>query len=168
MKVFASSKSKSTVNKIVIAYGGGSVIDKAKVYCKKHNKKLIAIPTTASGASMTSHAVKWGKTKQNIVTEVPITVLPPFLITLDKTARFDTDMDIICHLIDVLQKCSDNDRVAIGCDIGKWLEKYGSGLTHKKSYPLTLKHKYSHGKALRYVIIPCIEEAYPLQSEIIL
>ena len=45
----------------VIAIGGGSVIDTAKIISKN---SIIAIPTTYSGASQTSHAVYWHNGKK--------------------------------------------------------------------------------------------------------
>ena len=164
MKIFASKSTKHLLSKLNIAIGGGGVIDKAKIQSKKEGKVLLAIATTGAGATETSHAVVWGKTKSNVKTPIPISISCPFEIKLSRKARQDTDIDILCHLIDILQKCTDNDRVEIGKEVGRWLEKYGSGLTHKPSYEYTLKQGLTHGASLRKVIIPCIEKAYPIDK----
>ena len=91
---FISKSNKKNAKKIMIAMGGGAIIDKAKIYAKKHNKILIAIPTTGSGASETSHAVIWGKTKQNVDTAKPISIVPPFQVKLSKKDRINTTYDI--------------------------------------------------------------------------
>lgn len=141
----------------MIAIGGGAVIDRAKIYAKKHGKKLIAIPTTGAGASETSHAVVWGKTKENIPTDIPIGILPPFKIELSKKSRNDTRADILGHIVDYLNVCSDNELVELGMYAGRLIEKHPTNLTHPLSYPLTLKGM-SHGEAVGTVLPQCIKE----------
>lgn len=148
MKYFVSKSNRKHLKKLVLAIGGGSEIDKAKIYAKKNSMFCIAIPTTASGASETSHSVVWGDTKINIDTDIPYSLLPPFRVKLSRKVRCQTTMDCLGQLVDVLNVCSDNDLVEIGRQVGKWLEKYPSNLTHPMSYPLTLKYGVPHGFAV--------------------
>lgn len=148
MRYFVSKSNRKYLNKLVLAIGGGSTIDEAKIYCKKNKKICIAIPTTASGASETSHAVVWGKEKINIKTDKPVSIGPPNNIRLSKRTRSITTLDLLGQLVDVLNVCSDNDLIEIGRQVGQWLEKYPSNLTHPMSYPLTLKYGIPHGFAV--------------------
>lgn len=148
MRYFVSKSNRKYLNKIVVAIGGGSIIDEAKIYCKRNRKICIAIPTTASGASETSHAVVWGKEKINIKTDTPLSFSPPRNVRLSKRTRSITTLDCLGQLVDVLNVCSDNDLIEIGRQVGKWLEKYPSNLTHPMSYPLTLKYGVPHGFAV--------------------
>jgi len=159
MKVFTSKRSKKIADKLVIAIGGGSVIDEAKIYAKKKKKKLIAIPTTGSGASETSHAVVWGHTKRNVKTDRPITVLPPVKVNLDKTTKRNTIYDILGHVVDYLNVCSDNELIEVGRYAGSLIEQHPTNLTHPASYPRTLKG-IPHGEAVGEVLIPCIRKAF--------
>ena len=53
----------------VIAIGGGSVVDTAKIIC--YNRAKVT-PTTFSGATETSHAVAWIQNKKiDVVTAIP-------------------------------------------------------------------------------------------------
>lgn len=158
MKVFASKKSKKILDKLVIVVGGGSTIDKAKIYACRHNKVCLAIPTTGSGASETSHAVVWEKKKINIKTKKPISVTLPIEIKLDKHIRRNTICDILGHIIDYLNVCSDNEVVEVGRYAGKLIEKHPTNLTHPKSYPLTLNHGIPHGRAVGAVLIESLKE----------
>ena len=159
---FISKSNKKNAKKIMIAMGGGAVIDKAKIYAKKHNKILIAIPTTGSGASETSHAVIWGKTKQNVDTAKPISIAPPFKVKLSKKDRINTTYDILGHIVDYLNVCSDNELVEVGMYAGRLIEQHRTNLTHPRSYPLTLKGM-PHGEAVGRVLCDCIKEAFPLK-----
>lgn len=142
---------KSNIDKFIIAIGGGATIDKAKIYAKKHGKYCIAIPTTGAGATETTHSVVWGKKKTNIPTDKPLTVIPPFKIKLDKTTRRNTCLDIIGHLVDYLNVCDDNEVVEVGIFMGKLIEKHSTNITHKNSYPLTLKG-IPHGQAVGEIL----------------
>jgi alcohol dehydrogenase YqhD (iron-dependent ADH family) len=158
MKIFTSKSNKKYEDKFVLAIGGGATIDKAKIYAKKHKKYLLAVPTTGAGATETTHAVVWGKTKQNVPTDKPSTVLPPFTIKLSKKARRDTVFDILGHLVDYLNVCTDNEIVEVGITMGKLIEQRPTNLTHPASYPLTLKEGLSHGEALRRVMKDCLDK----------
>jgi len=142
---------KENLDKFIIAIGGGAIIDKAKIYAKKHKKYCIAIPTTGAGASETTHAVVWGKKKKNIKTDKPLTVIPPFKIKLSKTTRRNTCFDMIGHLVDYLNVCTDNELVEVGIMLGKLIEQHPTNLTHPMSYPLTLKGM-PHGEAVGKVL----------------
>ncbi len=157
MKIFASDKNKKNIDKLVIAIGGGATIDEAKIYAKRNKKHCIAIPTTGAGASETTHAVVWGKKKKNIQTNKPSTVIPPFKIKLSKTDRRNTVFDILGHLVDYLNVCSDNELVEVGIYMGKLIEQHPTNLTHPASYPLTLKG-VPHGEAIRRVIKDCLDK----------
>ena len=157
MKIFASKHNKKHADDLVIAIGGGATIDEAKIYAKKTGKHCIAIPTTGSGASETTHAVKWGKKKTNVATDKPSTVIPPFKIKLSKEDRRNTVFDIIGHLVDYLNVCSDNELVEVGIYMGKLIEQHPTNLTHPASYPLTLKG-VPHGEAVRRVIKDCLDK----------
>ena len=115
MRIFASKSNEKHIDDLVIAIGGGKTIDEAKIYAKENGKYCIAIPTTGSGASETTHAVVWGETKQNIPTDKPSTVLPPFKVELTKESRRNTVFDIIGHLVDYLNVCTDNELIEVGC-----------------------------------------------------
>ena len=151
MKTFISKSSQKDFDKFVFAMGGGSVIDRAKIYAKKHKKFLMAIPTTGSGATETTHAVVWGKTKQNVATDKPITIIPPFKIKLDRKIRRDTCCDMIGHLVDYLNVCSDNEVIEAGIMMGKLIEIHPTNWTHPRSYPFTLKGM-PHGEAVGVVL----------------
>ena len=160
MKVFASKKSKKIADRIIIAVGGGSVIDKAKIYAKRYKKICIAIPTTGAGATETSHAVVWGKEKVNIKTDIPISISPPVKVKLDKQTRKDTCCDILGHIVDYLNVCTDNEMIEVGRYAGKLIEKHPTNLTHPRSYYLTLEYNIPHGRAVGLVLKECIEKAF--------
>lgn len=157
MKVFSSKKSKKIADKLILVVGGGSVIDEAKIYAKKHRKILLAIPTTGSGASETSHAVVWGRTKKNIKTDKPISISPPIKIDLDDKTRLNTIYDILGHITDYLNVCSDNEIIEVGRYAGKLIEQHPTNLTHPLSYPLTLQG-IPHGEAVGMVLPQCLKK----------
>lgn len=159
MQLITSRKSKKIADKLVIAIGGGYVIDQAKIYAKRNKKFCIAIPTTGAGASSTSHAVKWGKKKINVKTNKPLTILPFMKIKLSKKVRRASTFDILGHIVDYLNVCSDNELIELGVYAGKLIEKHPTNLTHPASYPLTLKG-IPHGEAVGAVLCDCIKKAF--------
>jgi len=163
MKIFTSKSTEQHADDFILAIGGGAVIDEAKIYAKQNGKYLIAIPTTGAGASETTHAVRWGKTKENIKTDKPLTVIPPFKVELDKKARIATCYDIIGHLVDYLNVCTDNELIEVGIYMGKLIEQHPTNLTHPRSYPLTLEKGISHGEAVGHVLKQCLDEKFPLE-----
>lgn len=162
MEIITSKSTKKYENKFILAIGGGATIDRAKIVAKRQKKFLIAIPTTGAGATETSHAVVWGRTKKNVRTPKPSTVLPPFKVKLPKKARIATCYDIIGHLVDYLNVCTDNELIEVGLYMGKLIEQRPTNLTHPASYPLTLKKGIPHGEALGYVMKECLDKAFPL------
>ncbi len=162
MKIITSKSTKKYADKFVLAIGGGAVIDAAKIYAKKTGKFCIAIPTTGAGATETTHAVVWGKSKKNVKTAKPSTILPPFKIKLSKTARINTVYDMLGQLVDYLNVCTDNELIEVGVYIGKLIEQHPTNLTHPASYPLTLKKGIPHGRAVGMVLAECLKKAFPL------
>ncbi len=148
VKVIVSKSNRKYLKRLVIAIGGGALIDEAKIYAKRKRKLLIAIPTTASGASETSHAVQWGKEKINIDTDRPVGINPPFKVRLSKKVRAQTTLDFLGQVVDYLNVCSDNELIEIGRWGGKLIEHRRTNLTHPMSYPLTLKYGVPHGFAV--------------------
>jgi alcohol dehydrogenase class IV len=162
MEIITSKSTKKYEDKFILAIGGGAVIDRAKIEAKRKGKYLIAIPTTGAGATETTHAVVWGKTKKNVKTPKPSTVLPPFKVKLSKKARIATCYDMIGHLVDYLNVCTDNELIEAGIFMGKLIEQHPTNLTHPASYPLTLKYGTPHGEAVGQVLPECLKKAFPL------
>jgi len=148
MRCFVSKSNKKYLNKLVLAIGGGAIIDEAKIYCKKNKKICIAIPTTAAGASETSHAVTWGKSKINTRTKLPIAISPRFRVKLSTRVRQQTTLDCLGQLVDYLNVCTDNELIEVGRYVGRLIEQRPTNLTHPMSYPLTLKYGVPHGFAV--------------------
>jgi len=164
----------------VIAIGGGSVIDTAKIISRN---PIIAIPTTFSGASRTSHAVYWHKGKKlNFNTKRPITILKPkYLETLSEDFFQYSKADCTCHAVESLisKKATEEsifyastalelirkrklEDVLIGSLLAAdAFEITGTNLLHALSYPLTTIYGIPHGKALLFLlprVLPYIEE----------
>ena len=175
MRVFASKSNQKFVSKIVLAVGGGSIIDEAKIYAKKHKMYCIAIPTTAAGATATSHGVVWDKTKKDIKTDIPYTlILDNYPKYLPKKVLKDTIDDCRAHIYEslksiyatkksvlfaelALQFLKDyykhkrlHDLLIAGHLAGCAIEITGTNIIHKMSYPLTLRG-WTHGKAVGFV-----------------
>lgn len=149
MRCFASKSNRKHLKTLCLVIGGGSEIDKAKIWAKKNKRRIIAIPTTAAGASETSHAVVWGKGRKiNIRTDIPLAISPVFKVRLTKKVRAQTTLDCLGQIVDVLNVCSDNELIEIGRWIGQWIEKHPTNLTHPMSYPLTLRYGIPHGLAV--------------------
>lgn len=161
----------------VIAIGGGSVIDTAKIIAGY--KPCIAIPTTASGAAMTSHAVIWTKKrKENVLTHKPILfeysrILP---IQLDRKTLRGTKIDCLCHILEARNSLKANNLSNLYCDVaeqllkryrisekmnhlieagnmaGRAIEIAGTNYFHCLSYVMTIEYGMSHGEALERAV----------------
>ena len=164
----------------VIAIGGGSVIDTAKIISRT---PVIAVPTTFAGASRTSHAVYWeGERKLNFETPRPVTIQKPeYLKTLPEDTYKYSKTDCICHALESLisKKATTESRfyASIALELvnkdnledmliasllaADAFEITGTNLLHALSYPLTAIYGVQHGRALLFLlprILPYIEE----------
>ena len=160
----------------VIAIGGGAVIDTAKILS---STPIICYPTTASGASATSHSVYWdGNFKLNFISHKPkhVHFNSEYIKTLPKNALLYTKYDAISHCLDVMwskdyHKLNPNivestltqllqptikpiDIIRLGHDAGTFIEKVPTTILHALSYPLTGIYGVPHGKALGFLIPP--------------
>ena len=167
----------------VVAVGGGSVIDSAKIIAKK---RIIAVPTTLAGASQTKHAVYWDNMRKcNYKTKATVTTLlfPEWMKSLPEEILMDTYADCYSHYVEgsISVKSNSLSKHYIDCAtqllkseeitdllnasilIGNVVELVGTNLIHALSYPITGFYGIPHGRALRYVLprvcehfgIPC-------------
>lgn len=160
----------TTDKDVVIAIGGGSVIDTAKIVAK--NNRCIAIPTTASGAAATPYAVVWGRKKLSIPTKKPI-VREYFGITikLSLAVRQSTTADALSHAIEsfwsknatvqskqyskraissMLKFFKTNNTsmlIKAGNLAGMAIAIAKTNVIHATSYPLTIRYGIDHGAA---------------------
>jgi len=155
---------------IVISVGGGSVIDTAKIISR--DKRCIAIPTTAAGASMTPYATVWGKKKMSIYTKRPILKMDYNMpINLPHSVRQSTTFDALSHAIESLwskkatsqskkyskkaiylvNRYFDNNDINIlinaGNLAGQAIAITKTNVVHATSYPITIKYGIDHGTA---------------------
>jgi alcohol dehydrogenase class IV len=169
-------KIKDSTDK-VIAIGGGSVIDTAKIISKT---SIIAIPTTFSGASRTSHAVCWDKNKKiNVVTEKPITIVKSeYFKSLPNELLRYTKADCLCHAVEsIISKKSNKislflaetaidlikqgDWINASLLAGDAMEITSTNVIHALSYPLTSFYGVPHGKALAYLLPKVLDYLLP-------
>jgi alcohol dehydrogenase class IV len=160
----------------VIALGGGTVIDKAKLVALP--KPCYVIPTNACGSAMTSHAVVWTKTRKvDIKTPIPIFTDYAFLpIKLSAKNIKRTMYDCLCHIFESFHSVNATDRSRGYCnkayvtflkykitkdihtliEAGNWagraIEITGTNFIHAISYVYTLKYGLCHGDALEAAI----------------
>jgi len=183
---------KADTENQVIAIGGGSVIDTAKIVSRN---PVIAIPTTFSGASRTSHAVYWHKGKKlNLDTKRPVTVLKPeYLETLPEDFYRYSKADCTCHAVEslisrkateesvfyastaleLIRKGRRGDVLRGSLLAADAFEITGTNLLHALSYPLTAVYEIPHGEALLFLlprILPYIEDiletSIPIDGEV--
>ena len=157
---------------VVVAIGGGTVIDKGKILALPF--PCIAYPTTMSGAAMTSHAVVWANfQKLSITTPLPICKKYPYKVTWTDEFREETFYDALAHCIDSLESikatpksraiatlaqhailnCTNTNKlIEAGNLAGQAIDITGTGIIHQLSYPLTIHLGYSHGKACKTIL----------------
>jgi len=165
----------------IIAVGGGGVIDAAKIIAANSGiEKIMAIPTTASGAVETSHAVYWnGHKKYSIMTPKPtVKTVPDLLKTLPRWIIRATSYDALSHAVesywskyatDISKALAleaykiivgqirwgypDLERLIRGGNLaGKAIEITGTNIVHAISYPLTGYYDIPHGLAVGLIL----------------
>jgi len=166
----------------VIAIGGGSIIDTAKILSKN---PIIAIPTTLAGACRTTHAVYWsGNRKCNTFNPKPITISKPeYMKSLPKEFLEYSRIDAVCHGIEslisknatiiskfiaeeglnLLDRKNLTDLLNGSFLTGDAMEITQTNVIHALSYPITFYYKVPHGKALAY-LLPKILPYYELDN----
>jgi len=173
---------KFTAYDEIIAIGGGSVIDTAKIIARNSKrKKVIAIPTTASGAAKTSHAAYWqGGRKYSIETpRAEVRIDTRLLKTLPDNVIRSTSYDALSQALESYwsKKATFVSRIfarrAIGIIIdqiennypnieklikggnlsGRAIEITGTNITHAISYPMTAFFNIPHGLAVGLVLL---------------
>jgi alcohol dehydrogenase class IV len=162
----------------VAAIGGGAVIDAAKMV----GNKVFCWPTTASGASATSHSVYWdGDKKCNCHRTPPEGVHwhEGFINSLPEEVYQRTKYDAISHCLDAMwsKNCTAEvrslaietldillrtsvDRMEVmkaGHTAGYIIEKVPTTILHALSYPMTGIYNIPHGTALGILLKPVCE-----------
>lgn len=162
----------------VIAIGGGATIDRAKLIDPE--RPIYAIPTTASGAAMTSWAVVWEKgKKKSVKTARPILIeaYKYLKITLPDKVVDSTFWDCVGHIKDSRNSRKATRTSLLYCDLaeiylqtflksknvvdlieggnfaGRAIEITGTNFYHAISYVLTLDYGYDHGQAVKEAIL---------------
>ena len=167
---------KSIKPDLVIAIGGGSVIDYAKIAssinlskdlnqriinssCKiKKNVKVLAIPTTAgSGAEVTSNAVIYiGKLKYSVEHELIkpdyFALVPELIFNSKKIIKSSAGFDAISQAIEsIISKKSNNESVWLASKSlkisTKYFIKHLKNINYENTYKMCLAANYS-GKAI--------------------
>jgi len=167
----------------VLAVGGGSVIDTAKIIYK--DRRITAIPTTAAGASMTPYATVWLKDKK-----ISVPTKKPFLrhfegeIQLPWKVLRSTLFDCLSHAIEsfwsvdatpeskslsiwaieMIKEYLDGDGdinvlIKAGNIAGSAIAITRTNIVHKASYPLTIEHGIDHGTAVG-ILLPLVVLSY--------
>lgn len=156
---------------VVIGVGGGSVIDTAKIIAK--NKSIIAIPTTAAGAAITSYATVWLKNKKiSVNTKRPkLKFVKGISKNLPVKLQKATMMDALSHAIEsywsvnstptskkysrksiklvreYLKKGNTDLLIEAGNAAGKAIDITKTNVIHAASYPLTISYGVDHSTA---------------------
>ncbi len=153
----------------IIAIGGGSVIDMAKIMGAQSGiNTILAYPTTASGASETSHAVYWDAgRKHTIKTPKPITLFNiKFVKGLSISVLRNSNCDALSHaweslvsnnrtvISDQLAKAAlaEPNEIIRGILAGQAIEITGTNVAHALSYPLTGHYEIPHSVAVKIML----------------
>lgn len=161
----------------IIAVGGGSVIDTAKMIGR--DKPIYAVPTTASGSACTDWAVVWKpEEKVSIKCAMPILceTYKIMNIKLSKNVAESTYYDCKAHILDSRVSNKSTQESLSYCTIAsEFLKRYemhkdvknlieagnfagraiqitGTGLFHALSYVISLDTGLEHGQALKAAI----------------
>lgn len=175
-----------TDEKEIIAVGGGSVIDTAKII--GGDCPIYAIPTTAAGAACTPYATIWTENKKNsIPTATPILMSDYYGLSkhLPGMVRLSTFYDCLSHVveswwskkatdeskgyikeaIEFLQDYEDypnlNDLIDAGNLAGKAIAIAETNIIHALSYGLTIRYKVDHGLACSVFFKLIVDEMKP-------
>jgi len=162
----------------VVAVGGGSVIDTAKMVC---SGKAIVVPTTYSGASRTSHAVYWDNNRKcNLKTDIPTTLSrKQYMDDVPEDVLEYSKADCLCHILESMMSVNagthsllysrvamhlarDNEWMAASLMAGAAIELTGTNLMHSLSYALYSLYAVPHAKALSYILSRLLV-LYPVQ-----
>jgi len=181
-------------DKEIIAIGGGSVIDAAKIIgIGTKNNRIVGIPTTASGAVETSHAVYWeNHRKYSVQTPKPqVEIHRDFLKTLPKSIIRATSYDALSHAIESYysKKATTNSKILAllaakaitdqirsnypdieklimaGNVAGRAIEITGTNVVHAISYPITGFYGISHGLAVG-LILPTVTKYFGREFQV--
>ncbi len=149
----------------IIAIGGGSVIDTAKILAATSDiERVLAYPTTGAGASETSHAVYWDKgRKYTVHTPKPITIInKDFTKGLPESIEIGSGCDAFAHACESIASVkattisielakaalAELETCKSGVLAGKAIEITGTNVGHALSYPLTGHYGIPHGWAV--------------------
>ena len=173
-----------TIEKEIIAVGGGAVIDTAKIIAIHSKAKVYAIPTTASGAAMTPWATIWNTEKISIPTQIPELRNDYYGMSkfLPEKVRLSTQYDCLSHVVeswwsknatleskkycatamefmqDYAEEGNLNDLIDAGNEAGKAIAITQTNIIHALSYGLTIKYGLDHGSACGVFFWPIVKQ----------
>lgn len=173
-----------TIEKEIIAVGGGSVIDTAKIMAIHSKSKVYAIPTTASGAAMTPFATIWDDERISMPTQIPELRNDYYGMSkhLPEKVRLSTQYDCLSHMVEswwsnnateesrkyvaeAIEYMQDydkegnlNDLIDAGNWAGKAIAITQTNIIHALSYGLTIKYGLDHGSACGVFFWPVVKQ----------
>jgi alcohol dehydrogenase class IV len=161
----------------IIAIGGGSVMDLAKMFCCSntcYGKRIVFIPTTYSGAHRTGWAVYYSsKGKETIKTNryaYNIKLIPELTHTLSPYVTATSGIDVFVHALETYEyglarliynilpfavkgnKIAKERLLYYSDEAGISLNTKKTGLAHALSYGFTAHYGMNHGQALAIVL----------------